>query len=161
MCRHLGIHVFWRWYLLYRCHQPWEHILGSDCESVPLRRSIIHLCNWWVKIRKLKFNFLNLLSVFAPGREIVEKSVLSSDSKWLEMKRNVIRALMVGVTFGLAQVKQFGIITNLVGGFSMSTLGLVLPPIMYIKFYRSSMSIFSIGAHALIALFGAAAVTLC
>lgn len=87
---------------------------------------------------------------------------------------------MVLVTFGFAQVKQFGVITNLVGGFSMSTLvricyfpladiiltfpsqqqGLVLPPLFYIKFFWSRIGKVSLLAHALITLAGSSAVIL-
>jgi len=117
--------------------------------------------NLWVTIVKaclcvdLLFTYA---IVFAPGREVVEKSLLSSKSRWLDLKRNLIRTALVLVTFGCAQVQQFGIITNLVGGFSMCTLGLILPPILYIKFYGSTLSRITLLVNALIALFGIVAV---
>lgn len=54
--------------------------------------------------------------------------------------------------------KKFGIVTNLVGGFSMSALGLVLPPLMYLKFYHSKIGWGSIIGHSLIVLVGLLAV---
>lgn len=50
--------------------------------------------------------------VFAPGREIVEKSILmyserlNKNSFIRESTRNLIRTLMVGVTVGMSQVQQ-------------------------------------------------------
>ena len=48
-------------------------------------------------------------------------------------QRNAIRVALVAFTCGIAQVKEFGIITNIVGGLAMCTLGFVVPPIMLMR----------------------------
>jgi len=120
--------------------------------------------NIWVLIVKVCLCIDLLFTyaiVFAPGREIIEKSIFTGRKiKWTGALRNLIRTLMVGLTFLFAQVKQFGFLTNLVGGLSMSSLGLVLPPLLYIFFFRKKISWISIGLHSLLALFGSAAVVI-
>jgi len=70
--------------------------------------------------------------VVAPGREIVENFLVQDDAKWKETKKNVIRLLLVMVTFAMAQIEKFSVITNLVG-IPMSVLAFVIPPLMDIK----------------------------
>lgn len=96
--------------------------------------------------------------VFAAGREIVERTFLNPKSEYLTLQSNFVRVILVGATFGMAQISAFGTATNLVGGFAMSSLGLILPPLMTLKFYRTSMNVFSIGVNIIIILFGCAAV---
>lgn len=85
--------------------------------------------------------------VFAPGREIMELTfitpkyaamVLAAPTHcsprltvaphfcatarrfgWVNTQRNVLRVLLVCFTVLVAQIKQFGTITNIVGGLSM------------------------------------------
>ncbi len=55
-------------------------------------------------------------------------------------------------------MKQFGIITNLVGGFSMSSLGFVMPPLLYMIFYWPSLSLKSKVFHITLTSVGTLAV---
>lgn len=74
--------------------------------------------------------------VLAPAREIVEKSLLHDSTRFLEMKRNVIRIILVALSFCLAFFPQFNIILNIVGGWSASILCFMLPPLMLLQLRR-------------------------
>jgi hypothetical protein len=54
---------------------------------------------------------------------------------WLEeMKRNVIRAVLVGVTAAIAlAIPFFSLLTGLSGVFGNNLLGVILPPIIYVR----------------------------
>ncbi|KCV71901.1 hypothetical protein H696_01310 [Fonticula alba] len=70
--------------------------------------------------------------IFSAGREIVENALLRPGvvHSLDYLKRCGIRTVLVALTFGLAQVKSFGLITNLVG-VPMSLLAFVCPPMMH------------------------------
>jgi hypothetical protein len=88
---------------------------------------------------------------FNPGREVIERS-LGFDREEIEQagrpglktflggtstdwKRNLVRVVLAGATLLIAQLKFFGIVTNLVG-IPLSILGFVIPPLMYIRVHR-------------------------
>lgn len=72
----------------------------------------------------------------APAREIVEKSMLHDSTPYLEMKRNIIRTVLVVLSFCIAFFPQFNIILNIVGGWSASILCFILPPLMLLQLRR-------------------------
>merc|ERR1712086_585823 len=75
--------------------------------------------------------------VFAAGRQIVERSLLSSDSDGLaagiEPQRLAIRMCMVVFTVMLAQFDDFGSIISIVGGFAQVSLAFVMPSAIALK----------------------------
>lgn len=79
----------------------------------------------------------------APAREIIEKSLLTNHSSHIDLKRNIIRVILVFATFCLAFFPQFDIIVNIVGGWSVSVLSFVLPCLMLMQLRR-----FHFKAHA-------------
>lgn len=105
----------------------------------------------------------------APGREIIENTIVKSLAIYLQnrtsgyeavgnikysngedaaqirlerLKRNIsncVRIILVFVTLGVAQIKTFGEITNLVGGFSLSSLAFIVPPIMFVQQFSKEL----------------------
>lgn len=43
--------------------------------------------------------------VFSPAREVIENSILHRSTGWMNTKRNIIRTVLVIMTFGVAQVR--------------------------------------------------------
>ena len=62
----------------------------------------------------------------------MENFLLNPEHKYITWQRNGVRTVMVVCTFALAQIKEFSVITNLVG-IPMSVLAFVLPPLMEIR----------------------------
>lgn len=46
-----------------------------------------------------------------------------------------IRVALIFFTVAIAQIKTFGQITNLVGGFSLATLAFITPPLIQMKMF--------------------------
>jgi amino acid permease len=78
----------------------------------------------------------------APAREIVEKSLLDNSSPYLDLKRKGIRVVIVFLTWLLCFVPSFGVVLNIVGGWSASILCFILPPLMLLQVRR-----FHVAAH--------------
>ncbi|ETO30897.1 hypothetical protein RFI_06226, partial [Reticulomyxa filosa] len=52
----------------------------------------------------------------------------------IEIKRNILRGILVFATCGIALlVPSFQVLTGLTGAFGNNVLGLILPPLMYVK----------------------------
>ena len=54
-------------------------------------------------------------------------------SKHATLHSNLLRVALVFVTCGVAQLKEFGVVTNIVGGLAMCSLGFVFPPVMLMR----------------------------
>lgn len=78
--------------------------------------------------------------VLAPGREIIENSVLHARSSWYWWQQNLVRFVLVCFTMGVAQAKEFGQVTNIVGGVAMCTLGFIMPPLMLMRLHYMTRS---------------------
>eukprot|EP00911_Craspedida_sp_UC1_P001662 UC1_evm1s1259 len=83
--------------------------------------------------------------VLAPARELVERSLIPTTKmaggaggppgRWTRVATVSIRIILVLLTVAIAQIKRFGDITNLVGGFSLSTLAFITPPLIWLKMF--------------------------
>jgi amino acid permease len=87
------------------------------------------------------FLSVDLLFTYAlfmfPVSESLEKELFKGEqfgTVKVEIKRNILRAILVGATAAIAlEIPYFSLLTGLTGGVGNNLLGFILPPIFYLK----------------------------
>jgi len=91
----------------------------------------------------------------SPVVNLIENAITNPEDRFYELKRTLIRICLVLVTVGLAVVVPlFDLVTNLVGAFSNTFAGFILPVAFHIKLFYHKMHWTQFVFDILVLLFG-------
>jgi len=102
--------------------------------------------------------FFTFIVVIVPARDIIENSILKPNRRLNTVYRCIIRTLMVAVCVGIAvSIKQFSDLVGLVSGLSLAFSAFILPPMLHLKLFWSSLGWFTVATDIGLIVFGVVA----